>query len=753
MKFDLNDALNNGLPTIMEDLYKKQKCDRSKYNIKLMTHDAGAEVYSETYDIILCLYYNDKCISSVIGRYNSNDKSMEILSKTNKDFEKRKYNLYLRTCFIYLMCFAEKDIDTIFSFSENPISTYTMYKYYHASNPELHEYLQDNDLTPENFTLEDAKDFHEDFKERTLDELEEQLLIKSPEELGYKSKEDAIEITSKAISIPLYLSLKEYDVKTKLLSILQNIKIQCDKKPTIKKCVSSCRGQPEKECNPSRCKYINTKKYNYCRLSAKYKMNPSSCRVSRKLKKKEVQPHAEKVIQQFLMKHKKDNKTLKATEKIGRFMRKTTQKRRARFLKAICQDSGVCIAFGKEDKKISVFFNHFVNFDFVKKIKRIGMPSANGFVNEIEYKKHDYLAHAVLKSSTSEKADNLAYEYLVGQFINKKTTHFPCFLETYGLYQYTTEYKWNHIKNTTLIQSNVLKDSLQNLDDFDASIACKNSKYLAILIQHIKNAEPLSSFLEKGNINLPFLANELTAVLYQIYFPLCKLASEFTHYDLHTNNVLIYTPIQGKYIHYHYHFSDKIVVEFYSTYIAKIIDYGRSYFKDGTKSSTKLLDEELCTNRDCDPECGEDYGFSWFDKKLYEDNNFISAYHNNQSHDLRLMRITDYLLQQQISPMFQQLKSNVYYQSYIEPIATLLKKTKYGVGIHSENNKYFGTRPNLTPGLPNAINNVKDVEKGLRTILTNSKYKKLLASNIQNKQKLGDLHVYSDRPMNFIPFP
>jgi hypothetical protein len=116
------------------------------------------------------------------------------------------------------------------------------------------------------------------------------------------------------------------------------------------------------------------------------------------------------------------------------------------------------------------------------------------------------------------------------------------------------------------------------------------------------------------------------------------------------------------------------------------------------------------------------------------------------------MRITDYLLQQQISPMFQQLNSNVYYQSYIEPIATLLKKITYGVGIQNNNNKFFGTEPNLTPGLPNSVNNVKDAEKGLRTILTNHEYKTLLASNIQNKQKLGDLHIYSDRPMNFIPF-
>ena len=520
-----------------------------------------------------------------------------------------------------------------------------------------------------------------------------------------------------------------------------------------KKCVSSCRGHSEKECNPPRCRFIRTKKYNYCRLSSKYKMNPFSCRVTRKLKKNEVKPHAEKVIQNFLLKHK-PNKTTpkneKAAEKIGRFMRKTTQKRRARFLKAICQDSGVCIAFGTENTKIGNYFNHFIHFDFVKKIKRIGIPSANGFVNEIEYKKYDYLAYSVLKSSISKRSDNLAYEYLVGQFINKKTTQFPCFLETYGLYQYTSEDKWNHVKDTQTIQTNILKDSLQNIENFDASIACKNSKNLAVLIQHIKHAESLGSFLENV-INLPFLANELTAVLYQIYFPLCKMASEFTHYDLHTNNVLLYTPMKDKYIHYHYHFSDKIMVEFYSTYIAKIIDYGRCYFKDGNHSSSKIYDEELCTNRDCDPKCGEKNGFYWFDKTLSNNNNFMSAYLNNQSHDLRLMRIADSFLQKQTSNHIQQLKSNVYYQSYIQPIATLLKNTKYGVGITNKSNKYFGTKPNLTPGLPYSINNVKDAEKGLRTILTNPDFKKLLASNIQNKEKIGDLHIYHDRPMRFEP--
>lgn len=534
---------------------------------------------------------------------------------------------------------------------------------------------------------------------------------------------------------------------------------------TKKKCFSSCRGNPYSECNLPRCKYIRGNKYHYCRLSAKYKMNPNSCRVTRKLKKSEIKPHAEKVIQRFLVKHRfkkgKEETNVgvetnvgeetKYAEKIAKFMKRTTQKRRARFLKSICEDSGVCIAFGKENQKISQFFHHFVNFDFVKNIKRIGAPSANGFVNEIEYKKYNYLAYAVLKSSASERSDNLAYEYLVGQFINKKMNFFPCFLQTYGLYHYLSQNKWSHIRITKTIQTNVLKDSLQILDKFDSSFACKNSQYLAILIQHIKNAETLNSFFE-GDIRLPFLANDLAAVLYQVYFPLSILASQFTHYDLHTNNVLLYTPVKGSFIHYHYYFNDKTVVQFYSPYIVKIIDYGRCYFKDGNQSSTNLLDDNLCKNTDCDPNCGEDYGFTWFDKELDDDNHFISAYRNNQSHDLRLMKVLHYELEKQINARMTQLKDNPYYKAYIEPVFTLVKKTKYGLGIKNEKNKFFGTKSHLGVGYPNSIYNIKDAEKGLRTILQSSDYKKLLAINIQNKKKIGDLHVYADgRPMHFVP--
>jgi hypothetical protein len=520
---------------------------------------------------------------------------------------------------------------------------------------------------------------------------------------------------------------------------------------TRKKCFSSCRGHPEKECNAPRCKYINSGKTKYCRLSSKYKMKPPECRVTRKIKKTEIIPHAQKVIKRFVLKHRhnKESQTpKKSANKIAQFMRRTTQKRRALFLKTICEDSGVCIAFGKESQKISQFFNHFVEFDFVQPpIKRIGRSSMNGFVNEIQYKKYNYHAYAVLKSATKQKSDNLAYEYLVGRYINKKLTKFPCFLETYGLYMYVSNDKWTHVKDTKLIQTNVLKDSLILLDKFDISTACRNSKYLAILIQHIKNAETILS-LTNYSENEPFIIRDLLGVLYQIYFPLSLMSSEFTHYDLHAENVLLYTPVKGKYIHYHYHINDNTVIEFRSPYIAKIIDYGRSYFKDeeDKKSSTELVDD-LCKNRDCDPSCGNDYGFSWFDKDINENNYFLSAYHNNPSHDLRLLIIINYFIKSQKK----QLKS-LFPDIILNPLFDFLKKVKYGEGINDKTDKFFGTKPNRKSGYPKSINNVTDAEIGLRNILLMPENISMNETEYKIENKLGDLHVYADKNMLFIPY-
>jgi hypothetical protein len=238
----------NELQKINEDL--QRNCG-SSYKLELLQYrfrDAEAVVYDETsneYDIILCLYHENRCVSSVTGRYSQSTNSMELLSKTDVKYEGLKYNLYLRTIFIYLMCFVRPTIQRIFSHATNPISTYTMYKHYHATNPDLQEYVGTHNLTPETFTLEEARHFHTYFTEKyqqttesaekELDEMLEYCSADygtecSVEDLGWETKEAAIEFimtTMNVKTITLEFDLENPGVKEFLLNKLSNTPIKC----------------------------------------------------------------------------------------------------------------------------------------------------------------------------------------------------------------------------------------------------------------------------------------------------------------------------------------------------------------------------------------------------------------------------------------------------------------------------------------------------------------------------------------------
>jgi hypothetical protein len=112
------------------------------------------------------VYHGKNCVSSVTGRYDENKQYMELLSKTLEEYEGLKYNIFLRTVFMYLMYYIRPSVNTIYSHSLNPISTYAMFKHYHATNEDLHEYVKANNLTPDTFTVEDAKKFHNFYHEK-----------------------------------------------------------------------------------------------------------------------------------------------------------------------------------------------------------------------------------------------------------------------------------------------------------------------------------------------------------------------------------------------------------------------------------------------------------------------------------------------------------------------------------------------------------------------------------------------------------
>ena len=434
-------------------------------------------------------------------------------------------------------------------------------------------------------------------------------------------------------------------------------------------------------------------------------------------------------------------------------MRRTSKKRRAEFLKSICSDSGVCIAFGKESLKIIDFFLGFTDFTYLEYVRRIGSVSANGFINELKYTRLGYDSHAVLKSNRGPSNDNLVYEYMVGQFINKMCLQFPCFVETYGLYKYNDEAAWTHVRDTVNLAKNVLGGLVQlqpniGLDawqTFNWGDACQSSKYYSILIQHIKGAQTLNDMIK----TVQFIENDLLYVLYQIYMPLATIGDKYTHYDLHTDNVQIYEPVRGKYIHYHYHLVGGKVVSFKSAYVAKIIDYGRSYFKDsvtdnwgfanrnqlGNAPNSKRIHSHICMLGNCRPKCGADFGFSFLNEEtVFGEVGYIVSQKPNVSHDLRLL----YELNSKVPSMF--------------VIKALLNDVVYDVKTKGRF-KGYGTKENKVAGKFGKINNINDAYMGLESMVTKLRTSALNDGKFPDpNMKLGDLHVYVDgSPMRWVP--
>ena len=537
--------------------------------------------------------------------------------------------------------------------------------------------------------------------------------------------------------------------------------------PKSDKCFSSCRHLSKDKCNLPRCSYINGEKHKYCRLTRKYTLSRTKHGHCITQKREPKQEAAKRKIGKFMINaHKKmgmeKQRLAQLTKireavygrKLTRFMHNTTQKRQARFLKATCADSGVCIAFGQEEQKIKKFFNGFTDFDIVYgPIQRRGVPSANGFIHEIAYSKGGYNAYSILKSCSKTSADNLYYEYLVGRYLNTMHNKVPCFVETYGLFTYNNRPCWKWAKEHVEIQPNVFSTLVTKTHHtIDAlRLSCNDSVRISIMTQHIKNAETLNGRMKHQVAYYAtqsrvlrqeaeqFVQVHLPAILFQIYKPLAMLMDTFTHYDLHADNVLLYIPVQNKYIQYHYHNTGGSITSFKSKYLAKIIDYGRSYFKDDSRNvNSKKAQRAVCNEPVCNTPvtgmCAENVGYKWlFPENPNLSNHFITSWRHNISHDLRLLDIL--------------LKNYGNLISQINPgLMTILQKTIF--------DEPYGTQEAVGSGLPYYLYNVMDAYMQLQELMISpaivSASEALYAEAKWNK--LGDLHIYSDgRSMEYTP--
>ena len=100
--------------------------------------------------------------------------TLEFSSRTDEDFERKKYNLLLRSALILLCPFIRvqvvtednlkqetKRITSILSRAINPISIYSLAKYFHAFNEDLTNFMTENNIHFETITLENVRDFYD----------------------------------------------------------------------------------------------------------------------------------------------------------------------------------------------------------------------------------------------------------------------------------------------------------------------------------------------------------------------------------------------------------------------------------------------------------------------------------------------------------------------------------------------------------------------------------------------------------------
>jgi hypothetical protein len=265
------------------------------------------------------------------------------------------------------------------------------------------------------------------------------------------------------------------------------------------------------------------------------------------------------------------------------------------------------------------------------------------------------------------------------------------------------------IKRNTL--GKLITNSMSIEESDIISSSCKDHTKFAVLIQHLKGADNKKVKTIKDLINdVSFLRNDLFYILFQVYMTLSSISGEFTHYDLHDDNVIMYEPKQNSFIEYNYHIGTKIIV-FKSKYIAKIIDFGRSAvnqpFKQKFIEWKNKEDETDETDETDEIKCA-----GIIIKLLSKDINI--------SQDLRLLHL---------------LKPQIYGE-----IQNLIYDNTYSTPEIKEN------------GFPEKINNVNDAYEVLKKIVSKTEHINSNNDHYSTMQKLGDLHIYDDgRKMEYFP--
>jgi hypothetical protein len=254
--------------------------------------------------------------------------------------------------------------------------------------------------------------------------------------------------------------------------------------------------------------------------------------------------------------------------------------------------------------------------------------------------------------------------------------------------------------------------------------------------------------LESFEENDDFIFQDLIYVIAQIYIPLCLLRNVFCHNDLHLNNILIYK-LDNNYIEFVYHLEDGREVKFKTSYIVKIIDYGRCYFNDVEHNmNSDIFLSNVCEEKECNKgnnyknKCGYHKGYWYLNRTKLE-------------REKKLKNLSDFLCLHIIYKnfIFNNIKgwpSNFAIKKpYLHDLISILEK-----GSRTYENQLYRYK---NDGNDNAL---VGIYKDLCDVLhNNDSLSEMNERKHQNKTKKGTLHIYCDlnepmlRPMQFVEEP
>lgn len=198
--------------------------------------------------------------------------------------------------------------------------------------------------------------------------------------------------------------------------------------------------------------------------------------------------------------------------------------------------------------------------NWLHELRQIGKPSSYGYALESDLKTANDVF--VIKSPKSQKED-LLHELVVGLELNKLRKYVPNFAYVFGGFQCTPP---------------ILKQEISPLNgDVHPVSWCDNSgKYLVhyILYENIVPSISVAEYVKSCTFE-GFLG-----IYLQILFALliAQEKMDFTHYDLHTDNVLIRS-LSGNKVSIPYNTEIDTTEYLTADGIATIIDYGLSHLK------------------------------------------------------------------------------------------------------------------------------------------------------------------------------